>query len=140
MHHRTLQDLSKFFAGLVAADLISLIWAAQSGIFPVQFLGIQFTTDIIAPGIIFDIALILILIHYGWHIGKLPRLRENTYLVISGVAFSIIAVAHLLRLFTGADITLDGWTVPLWLSWFGVLVTSFLAYSSFVLAGRSNRK
>lgn len=140
MHHRNLQDLAKFAAGLVAADLMSLIWSLQAGVFPVQFLGIQFGSAIIAPSIVFDIALLLILIHYGWHLGKIPRVREGSYLVAAGVIFSIVAVAHLMRLFTSTDIVISGWEMPMWLSWFGVLVTSYLAYTSFVFAGRTGKR
>ena len=135
-HHLFLQDLAKFAAGLVAADFFSLVLYAQSGIFPVQFLGVQFTTDIVAPGVVFDIALFILLVHYGWHLGKIPRVRERGYLLIAGIVFAIVAAAHLWRVFTGVPFVLDGWTVPLWLSWFGVAVATYLAYSSFVFAGK----
>lgn len=140
MKHRHLHDIAKFAAGLVFADLVSLIWYAQAGMFPVSFMGVQFTTDIVVPGIVFDLALLLILIHYGWNIGKIPRMRERSYLVFAGVLFSLIAIAHLLRLFESIDIVIAGWVVPLWLSWFGVIVTSYLAYSSFVFATRMVRR
>lgn len=140
MKHRHLHDAAKFAAGLVVADFFSLIWYAQSGMFPLQFLGVDFNTDILVPGLIFDFALILILIHYGWNIGKIPRIRESAYLVVAGCIFSVVALAHLWRIFGNVQVQIDGWDAPLWLSWFGVIVTTYLAYASFVFATRLTGK
>ena len=140
MNHRNLQDIAKFAAGLVAADLMTLIWSAQSGIFPLQFLGMEITTDIIAPGIIFNLAALILLVHYGWHLGKIPRLRERTYLLLAGSIFLIVASAHLWRIFAGADLVIADWEVPLWLSWFGVAAATYLAYSSFIFVAKMGRK
>ena len=77
------------------------------------------------------------LIHYGWHLGKIPRPRERTYLFIAGVIFTIVALAHLVRVFAGADLVIVGWNVPLWLSWIGTAAAAYLAYASFYFAMRS---
>jgi len=140
MNHRHLHDIAKFAAGLVAADLLSLIWFAQTGLFPIHLFGIKFTSAVVAPGIIFDIALLIVLIHYGWHLGKIPRMRERTYLLVAGALFTIVAAAHILRLFAGTSVRVAGWSVPLWLSWIGVAVTVYLAYSSFIFATRTHRR
>jgi hypothetical protein len=78
----------------------------------------------------------LILVHYGWNIGRIPQLRERTYVLAVGVVFTIVAVAHLYRLFTGVDLVVLGWDLPLWLSWFGVAIAAYLAYSSFHFVSR----
>lgn len=140
MNHRHLQDIAKFAAGLVTFDLLTLIWYAQNGRFPMHVLGMKFTSDIVVPGIIFDIALILILVHYGWHLGKIPRMRERSYLLVAGIVFGVVAAAHLLRLFSGTDLVVGDWAVPLWLSWIGVAVTTYLAYSSFTFAARMPKR
>lgn len=134
MNRRSLHEISKFAAGLVAADLVTLVWLSVSGMLPVHFLGTSFGPESVVPGVIFDLALLLVLIHYGWHVGKIPAPREHTYLLVVGVVFTVVAVAHLWRIFATGDLTIMGWVVPLWLSWFGVIITAYLAYTSFRFA------
>jgi len=134
MNHRTLRELAKFGAGFVAADFLSAVWIATHGGFPVDFLGFTFTEDVLWPTLIFDASLFLALVHYGWHIGTIPRMRERTYLLVAGSVFGIVAVAHLARVFAGADIILAGWAVPLWLSWIGTAFAAYLSYASLRLA------
>lgn len=131
MKHRKLHELAKFASGLVAGDFICLWGLSSYGILPVDFLGITFTQAVVVPGLVFDGALFLALVHYGWHIGKIPHLRERTYLNIAGTVFALVAIAHLFRLFTGAPIVIGGWEAPLWLSWIGTLGTAYLSYASF---------
>lgn len=134
MHHKKLHELAKFASGLVAADLIWLLWSAHQGLFPLEFLGIIFTESILIPAIIFDVILLCILVHYSWNIGSIPTLRGRNYLRITGVLLGIVAFAHLARVFVGAEVTIAGWEVPLWLSWLGTAVTAYLSYMSFHLA------
>ena len=136
MNHHTLREVAKFAAGLVAADFLSVVWFAMNVKLPSTFLGMQLSVDMITPILVFDAALVVILIHYGWHIGKTPVLKERTFLLVAGVFFGIIAVAHLVRLLTGADISIMDWAVPLWLSWIGTAVTAYLSYMSFHLSMR----
>jgi hypothetical protein len=140
MRHRTLQEAAKFLSGVIAADFFALLWFSQAGIFPVNFYGLTFTPGIILPGAIFDVAVFLILVHYGWHVGKIPAPRERTYLTVAGIVFSLVALAHLWRLFSNAPLELGGWEIPLWLSWFGVLIAAYLAYTSFHFATRPRRR
>ncbi len=137
MKHRFLRDSAKFLAGLVLGDFLTLWWLAAQGIWPVHFFGIIWSSQIVLPGLLFDAALFLMLVHYGWHVGKIPMFRERTYLVIAGAIFMVVAVVHLIRLFTG-DINLNilGWVVPLWISWIGVIVAGYLSYLSFSLAAK----
>ena len=136
MNHHSLREVAKFAAGLVTADFLTVLWFSMSGRAAMSFMGIHVTADMIAPTLVFDAALVIILIHYGWHIGRAPLLRERTFLLVAGVFFGIVAIAHLVRIFTGADISLMGWDAPLWLSWIGTAVTSYLSYMSFHLALR----
>lgn len=136
MGHKSLQEVSKFLAGLVAADLITLVWVSQAHLLPVHFMGATFDSTMVLPGVIFDFALFIILVHYGWHIGKIPQMRERMYMMVAAVIFTVVAVAHLWRLFSNAPLMLAGWEVPLWLSWFGVALSAYLAYESYRFATR----
>lgn len=136
MNKRLLQEVAKFAAGLVAADLITEVWLAGTGMLPVHFMGMDFGPSMVLPAVVFDLALLFILIHWGWHIGKIPAPREHTYLLVVGVIFTVIALAHLWRLFASGSLVLAGFAIPLWLSWFGVAITAYMAYASFRFAFR----
>lgn len=131
-----LHELAKFGAGLVAGDFLALLWIATHNGLPLDFLGFHFTQNAVVPGLIFDAALFMALVHYGWHVGKIPRPRERMYLIIAGSVFGVVAAAHIVRLFTGFDVTIAGWGVPLWLSWVGTLAAGVLSYASIRLALR----
>ncbi len=136
MKKQTLHELAKFAAGLIAADFIGLVWLSMNNPGAGTFLGIDFASTALLPALVFDAALFIILVHYGWHVGKTPLMRERTYLLAVGIVFAIVAAAHLLRVFTGTDIVVLGWSVPLLLSWIGTAVTAYLSYMSFHLALR----
>jgi len=134
MSHKSLRELAKFGSGLVAGDFIANAWLASMGYYPIEIWGWTFTSDIVLPTLIFDAALFIILIHYGWHIGKIPALRERSYFMFVGIIFGIVAAAHIVRVFFGLDLVMHGWEVPMWLSWVGVIVITYLSYMSFRLA------
>jgi len=132
-----LHDAAKFGAGLVSADFLALVWLSQQYVLPQSFIGIPMSSSIIAPSMIIDVFLLLFLIHYGWNIGKMPRVKESTYLLITGVIFSIVALTHLVRVLYSTDIILFGWEVPIFLSWIGITVATYLAFSSFYFLSRA---
>jgi hypothetical protein len=41
---------------------------------------------------------------------------------------TLVAIAHLLRLLYGLEVTVDGWNVPQWVSVGGVIVPAAIAY------------
>ena len=136
MNHHTLREIAKFASGLVVGDFLSMVWLSMNDAFPVSFMGIKLTSDILLPSLIFDAALFIILVHYGWRLGKTPVLKERTFLMVAGIIFGVIAAAHFLRIFFGADVDILGWSVPLWLSWIGTTITAYLSYMSLHLALR----
>ena len=139
MKSNTLHEWAKFASGLVLGDFLAHLWLATHNGFPVNFLGIHFTSAIVAPTLIFDAALFILLVHYGWHIGKTPFLRERTYLMVACVVFGVVAAAHIIRIFTNSDFVIFGWDVPVWLSWIGTAATAYLSYMSFHLALKQKR-
>ncbi len=129
-----LQEVAKFAAGLAAGDLLVLLWFQANDLFPVSFFGMTFTEDVFLPSLIFDVAIIIMLVHYAWHVGKIPAIREHTYLMLAGCVFAFVAVAHLSHLFVGGDFVLFDYSLPLWLSGIGTFATAYLSYMSFHLA------
>jgi branched-subunit amino acid transport protein len=57
----------------------------------------------------------------------------KSYLIVTGVIFGVIAVVHLLRLIYGWPAQIGEWTMPLWLSWVGVLIAGALCAWSIYL-------
>ena len=129
-----LHELAKLGAGLVLGDFLAVLWILSQGNFPVTFYGAEFGVDTATPIILFDIALFIILVHFGWHLGSTPRLRTHAYFLTIGVILGIVALAHLVRVFTGIDIAVLGWAVPLWVSYIGTIVAAYMSYMSFYFA------
>jgi len=67
-------------------------------------------------------------------------MSAKTFLKLAGTIFGVIGMLHLLRLFTGWQIVLVGWEVPVWLSGFGVIIAWYLSYTAFTLAGKTKNK
>jgi len=58
------------------------------------------------------------------------------FTTIAVVVFSLVSLMHLLRLFFGSEVTVNGSVVPMWLSVLGFLVAGVLA----VMLWREARK
>lgn len=134
MKHHALRDLAKFTSGLVVGDFICWLWLATHQGLPAQFLGITFNSDMVLPGMVVDLALFIVLVHYGWNVGKAPLLENKTFFVIAGTIFGLVALAHLLRIFFNGDVVILGWYVPVWLSWIATAAAGYLSYMSFHLS------
>jgi hypothetical protein len=133
-HNHNLREIAKFLSGLVVGDFFCGLWFYSYHLLPVNFFGVIVTPSMVTPWMIFDVALFIILVHYGWHIGRTPTLSKPIFFRIVGTILGVVALAHLLRFFVSAEVVIVGWTVPLWLSWFGVIVAGYLSYMSFRLA------
>lgn len=135
MKHHTLREIAKVLIGLFAADIICGTWLAAAGMLPITLFGVSWGAGSIIPGVLFDAAVIIILAHYAWRT-KLPikSPTERGLLVVVGLIFLMMLLAHLARLAFGLSFVIDAIAIPLWLSWFGVLVLAYLSYSSFHFA------
>ena len=60
-------------------------------------------------------------------------MQQRTYLQVTGLIFTVVAVLHLFRVLMGWSANLAGWDVPVWLSIVGVAVAGYLAYSAYKL-------
>jgi len=59
----------------------------------------------------------------------------RTYLICSGVIFGAVAFVHLLRIVNSWSLMIGSWSVPIWISWLGVLLPLILSASAFLLSG-----
>jgi hypothetical protein len=60
----------------------------------------------------------------------------KTYCVISGVLFSLVALGHLSRIIGNLPVTIGTISVPMFVSWGGLVVPALLAVWAFRTAGR----
>lgn len=132
MNYHTLREIAKVGAGLVIADMISAIWLASAGLLPMTILGVSWSADMLPEILVFDGALLLLLVHLGWNM-RLPvsSPSERTLLTVAGVLFLVVALVHFMRVTFGWGLILGGFAVPLWLSWIGFAITLYLSYSCF---------
>ena len=61
-------------------------------------------------------------------------MTEKTFLTIAAAIFGVVAVVHLVRILMGWSVVIDGWTVPMWVSWVGLIVSGGLSYYGAKLA------
>lgn len=64
-------------------------------------------------------------------------MNHKTFARVAGAIFVFIAVAHLVRIFLGYSVTIDGWDVPMWASWIAAIASGSLGYFGLRLASRS---
>jgi len=60
-------------------------------------------------------------------------MSSHSYFLISGLLFTLVAIAHLLRLVLGMPVQVEGVAVPMAVSWVGFVVPAVLAYWAFRL-------
>jgi hypothetical protein len=63
-------------------------------------------------------------------------MTEKTFSTLAAAIFGVVAVLHLVRILIGWSIVVDGWTVPMWVSWVGLIIAGALSYYGAKLAMR----
>ena len=62
-------------------------------------------------------------------------MTQRAFNLTAGTIFLIVALLHALRLLRGWTFVIGSWNAPLWVSWLGVALAGFLAYSAFSRKG-----
>jgi hypothetical protein len=63
-------------------------------------------------------------------------MTPRIFSLITATLFTLMALLHVLRLLRGWQVTIGDVVVPLWISWIGLAVATYLAYQGFRLSGR----
>ena len=63
-------------------------------------------------------------------------MTPRTYSIIAGIIFSLVALLHALRLLRGWHVVIGDLSVPVWVSWLGLVIAGYLAYQGFQLSRR----
>jgi hypothetical protein len=58
------------------------------------------------------------------------------YCIFSGVLFALVALAHLVRIVYGVSVQVDGFELPMFVSWIGFVIPAGLAFWAFRLSRR----
>ncbi len=65
-------------------------------------------------------------------------MSNRQYLVVSATLFSLVALAHFLRLVNAMTVTVADYVVPMYVSWLGTIVPALLAVSALRLLGKGS--
>jgi uncharacterized integral membrane protein len=55
-------------------------------------------------------------------------MSQKKYNTVTGLIFLAVAIMHLFRVMNGTPVNFGSISIPLWVSWLGVLVAGFLSY------------
>jgi hypothetical protein len=61
-------------------------------------------------------------------------MTPRTYSLIAGIIFSLVALLHALRLLRGWHVVIGDLSLPVWVSWLGLVIAGYLAYQGFRLS------
>jgi uncharacterized membrane protein len=61
-------------------------------------------------------------------------MNKNTFSILSGLIFLIVAIAHAVRLAFKWEVVVASWPVPMWISVVACVVAAYLAYEGFRMA------
>jgi hypothetical protein len=67
------------------------------------------------------------------------RMDQKSFSIVAAVIFTVVALLHLARIYMDWPIAIAGWSVPMWVSWIGLIVAGGLAFFGFRLAARNER-
>ena len=62
---------------------------------------------------------------------------QKTFFMVASVIFALVALLHLSRIYMGWPVVIGSWSVPMWLSWIGLVVAGGLSYFGLHLTARS---
>ena len=64
-------------------------------------------------------------------------MKQKTFSMVAGVLFVLVAVGHALRISRGTLVIVDNVSIPMWVSWIGLVVAGYLAYEGIRLARKA---
>jgi hypothetical protein len=64
---------------------------------------------------------------------------QKTFSIAAGVVFAVVALFHLVRIYMGWSVIIGDWSVPMWMSWLGLIIAGGLAFFGLSLAGSDRR-
>jgi hypothetical protein len=93
----------------------------------------------LANSLVFDERLRAVLRYCGVEALEDRAVNQKTFNVVASVIFALVALLHLLRIYMGWPIVIGSWTVPMWVSWIGLVVAGSLSYFGLSFARAARR-
>ena len=53
---------------------------------------------------------------------------QKMFSIVTGVIFAVVALFHLVRIYMGWPVMIGDWSIPMWVSWIGLVVAGGLAF------------
>ena len=63
-------------------------------------------------------------------------MNAKTFSLVAGVIFAVVALFHLVRIFTEWTVIIGDWSIPMWVSWIALVVAGGLALLGLRLSER----
>ena len=63
---------------------------------------------------------------------------QKTFSIVAGVIFTAVALFHLVRIYMDWPVMIGGWSVPMWVSWIGLVVAGGLAFFALRFAAKED--
>jgi hypothetical protein len=64
---------------------------------------------------------------------------RKTFSIVAGIIFAVVALLHLVRIYMDWPVVIGDWSVPMWVSWIGLVVAGSLAIFGLRLAATDAR-
>ena len=64
-------------------------------------------------------------------------MKAHTFFAFASAVFSIVAIAHLLRVITGFEFVVAGWSVTIWVNSVAFLIAAVLGYHGLKLSRKT---
>ena len=64
---------------------------------------------------------------------------QKTFFIAAGAIFAVVALLHLVRIYMDWPVMIGDWSVPMWVSWIGLVIAGGLAFFGLKLAARGAR-
>jgi len=65
-------------------------------------------------------------------------MNQKTFNIVVGIIFSAVFALHVLRLVNQWIVSIGAFEIPLWVSWVGIAVSGFLAFTALKNVKRQN--
>ena len=63
-------------------------------------------------------------------------MTNKLFYTLTAVIFSAVAIMHILRLVYGWEALIGGFMVPMWVSYIGIIIGGFLAYTAIKIGSK----
>jgi hypothetical protein len=64
---------------------------------------------------------------------------RKTFVFVAGIIFTLVALFHLVRIYMDWPVVIGDWSVPIWVSWLGLVVAGSLAIFALRLVARDTQ-